>query len=290
MFYPRAFSRYFEPFLGSGAVFFDLAASGALAGRDVTLSDINTDVIGCYQAVRGHTAPLIRHLAALATGHARAPERHYYEVRDERFNPLRHALVARRGATSHRARYPAELAAMLIYLNRTGFNGLFRLNARGAFNVPAGRYANPRICDTPTLRAAARALAGPHVTLSDAPFEEALAEAARGDFVYLDPPYAPLSATSSFTGYTEGGFGADAQRRLRDVVVALARRGCHVLLSNSTAPLIRDLYERDREVAEAGLSAHRVRARRAINARGTQRGHVDEFLITNVPRRRGRQG
>jgi DNA adenine methylase len=290
MFYPRAFSRYFEPFLGSGAVFFDLAASDALAGRDVILSDVNGDVIGCYQALRGHTAQVLRHLAALATGHARAPERHYYEVRDGRFNPRRRALMARSGAALRRARYPAELAAMLIYLNRTGFNGLFRLNARGAFNVPAGRYANPTVCDAPTLRAAARALAGPRVRLCDAPFEEVLAEAGRGDFVYLDPPYAPLSATASFTGYTEGGFGADDQRRLRDVVVALARRGCHVLLSNSTAPLIRDLYEHDREAAGAGLSAHRVRARRAINARGAQRGHVDEFLITNVPRRRGRQG
>lgn len=290
MFYPRTFTRYFEPFLGSGAVFFDLAASGALAGRDVTLSDVNGDVIGCYQALRAHTTQVLRHLAGLASAHARGPERHYYEVRDERFNPLRLELMGRRAAASRRARYPAELAAMLIYLNRTGFNGLFRLNARGAFNVPAGRYANPTVCDTPTLRAAARALAGSHVRLCDAPFEEVLTEAGRGDFVYLDPPYAPLSATSSFTGYTEGGFGADDQRRLRDVVVALARRGCHVLLSNSTAPLIRDLYEHDRDVADAGLSAHRVRARRAINAQGAHRGHVDEFLITNVPRRRGRQG
>lgn len=287
--YPRAFARYYEPFLGSGAVFFDLAASGALSGRDAILSDMNLDVIGCYTALRRDAATVLRHLAALADAHRLTPERHYYDVRDGRFNPLRRRVMAGRPSGKRAPRYPPELAAMLIYLNRTGFNGLFRLNSRGAFNVPAGRYANPRICDAPTLRAAARALAGPAVTLRGAPFDEVLAGARRDDFVYLDPPYAPLSATSSFTGYTEGGFGADDQRRLRDVVVGLAERGCHVLLSNSTAPLIRDLYEHDRRVAEAGLRTYRVRARRAINARGARRGHVDEFLITNVPRRHGRQ-
>ncbi len=288
LFYPRRFGRYFEPFLGSGAVFFDLAASGALDGCEATLSDLNRDVVGCYMALRSQAPRVLRHLAALADGHAQSPERHYYEVRDARFNPLRQQVMAAARGQGLALRYPAELAAMLIYLNRTGFNGLFRLNSRGAFNVPAGRYANPTICDEPVLRAAARALAGPAVTLRDAPFDDVLAEARRGDFVYLDPPYAPLSATSSFTGYTEAGFGEADQRRLRDVVVALARRGCHVVLSNSTAPLIRDLYERDPEAADAGLRAHRVRARRAINARGARRGHVDEFVITNVPRRLGR--
>jgi DNA adenine methylase len=288
LFYPRRFDRYFEPFLGSGAVFFDLAASGALEGRDATLSDLNRDVVGCYAALRSRTSEVVRHLEGLAAGHLRAPERHYYEVRDTRFNPLRQAVMAT--ARGRGVPYPAELAAMLIYLNRTGFNGLFRLNSRGAFNVPAGRYANPTICDLPVLRAAARALAGPAVTLRDAPFDAVLADARRGDFVYLDPPYAPVSATSSFTGYTEAGFGEADQRRLRDVVVGLARRGCQVVLSNSTAPLIRDLYEHDPGAAGAGLRAYRVRARRAINARGTRRGHVDEFVITNVPRRHGRAG
>lgn len=288
-FYPRGFDRYFEPFLGSGAVFFDLAATGALAGREATLSDINPDVIGCYEALRSDTARLVRHLAALAASHAEAPVRHYYEVRDGRFNPMRQAaMVRRRAMTGRRWRYPVELAAMLIYLNRTGFNGLFRLNSRGAFNVPAGRYANPRVCDEPTLRAAAGALSRERVRLRDAAFDEVLADARRGDFIYLDPPYAPLSVTSSFTAYTEAGFGDADQRRLRDVIVSLAARGCHVLLSNSTAPIVRALYEHDAAAARAGLRVHRVRARRAINARGARRGPIDELLITNVARRRGR--
>jgi DNA adenine methylase len=290
-FYPRRFGRYFEPFLGSGAVFFDLAAAGALESREVTLADINPDVVGCYEALRTRTSALIRHLGGLAATHAEAPVQHYYEVRDGRFNPLRQAVMIRRQTGgARRWRYPVELAAMLIYLNRTGFNGLFRLNSRGAFNVPAGRYANPRICDEPTLRAAARALSGGRVRLTEAAFDEVLADARCDDFVYLDPPYAPLSATSSFTGYTEGGFGETDQRRLRDVVVALASRGCHVLLSNSTAPLVRALYEQERAAARAGLRVHRVRARRAINSRGAGRGPIDELLVTNVAPRRGRPG
>lgn len=290
-FYPRAFDRYVEPFLGSGAVFFDLSAAGLLTGRSAVLADVNRDLVGCYEALRANTATLIRHLSCLAAERAHDPARHYYEVRDARFNPLRREVMAgRRSLGRVRGRYPAQLAAMLIYLNRTGFNGLFRTNARGAFNVPAGRYSNPTICDERALRAAAAALVPGRVELRAAGFEQVLAGAQRGDFVYLDPPYAPLSATSSFTGYTEGGFGDEDQRRLRDVVVGLARRGCHVLLSNSTAPVIRSLYQRDPQVENAGLRVHRVRARRAINSRGALRGPVDEFLITNLPRRHGRHG
>jgi DNA adenine methylase len=171
---------------------------------------------------------------------------------------------------------------MLIYLNRTGYNGLFRVNARGDFNVPAGRYTRPRICDEDNVRRLAAALRRPGLTLEVLPFTDALASAGADDFVYLDPPYAPLSATARFTAYCATGFGAQEQERLQRVVIELAGRRVHVLLSNSAAPEIERLYARDVRAKEAGLRAQRVPALRAINSRGTSRGRIHEFLITNV--------
>jgi DNA adenine methylase len=289
LFYPGKFGRYFEPFVGSGAVFFDLAAHGLLRKRGARLSDVNVDVIGCYQAVLADLPAVIRHLERLAAGYATDGDAHYYDVRDRHFNPQRQRLRGARGhGTGSLVRYSPRLAAMLIYLNRTGFNGLFRLNSRGEYNVPVGRYANPRICDEPTLTAASSVMAGVAAEICYEPFEHVLDHARRGDFLYLDPPYAPLTATARFTSYTESGFTSDDQRRLQEVVVGLAERGCQVLLSNSTASLVRELYERDPRARRAGLRVWRVRARRAINARGASRGPIDELLITNVPRRHGR--
>jgi DNA adenine methylase len=206
--------------VGSGAVFFDLYGSGTLDGRDAWLVDDNPDLIGCYQMVRNQTEDVIAELETLAAGHRAGGEAHYYQVRDERFNPSRAA-----GGV-----YTPELAAMLIYLNRTGFNGLFRLNRRGEFNVPAGRYANPRICDAEHLRAVAIVLRDPRVVVERGSFERPLAAAGTGDFIYCDPPYAPLSRTASFANYTARGFSADDQTRLQQAVIAAARRGACVTL------------------------------------------------------------
>jgi DNA adenine methylase len=291
LFYPRTFGRYFEPFVGSGAVFFDLWAHHLLRDRGVRLSDVNVDIIACYEALLRDLPSVFRHLRRLAAGYADRRDAHYYEVRDHHYNPLRQRLRSPRGnAAARRGRHSARLAAMLIYLNRTGFNGLFRLNGRGEFNVPVGRYANPRICDEPTLTAAAAALSDVSAEVCVEPFECVLEHAGRGDFLYFDPPYAPLTATARFTSYTESGFTSDDQRRLQEVILALAERGCHVLLSNSTAPLVRELYEHDERATRAGLRVWRVQARRAINSRGAARGPVDELLITNIARRHGRAG
>ena len=278
-FYPAAFGTYWEPFLGSGAVFFDLHARGALDGRGVMLSDNNADLIACYRAVRDRPEQVIGELSRLASGHARDGARHYYEVRNERFNPQRAALAA---APGREFEYTASLAAMFVYLNRTGYNGLFRLNSDGEFNVPAGSYAKPKICDEPNVRRVARALARPGLTLERARFERVVEHADAGDFLYFDPPYAPLSKTSRFTSYTAEGFGADDQKRLRDLLVTLARRGCQVLMSNSTAPEIAALYEHNEDAASAGLRCYRIPARRAINSNRLRRGTVDEYVITNV--------
>ena len=278
-FYPATFNRYWEPFLGSGAVFFDLHACGLLAGHAVTLTDNNADLIACYRAVRDCPEQVIGELSRLASGHARDGARHYYEVREQRFNPQRAALAA---ASNGELPYTAALAAMFIYLNRTGYNGLFRLNSAGEFNVPAGRYAKPRICDELNLRRVAKALGGSRVTLDRARFDRIVDGAGAGDFLYFDPPYAPLSRTARFTSYTAEGFDAGDQARLRDVVIKLTTLGCHVVMSNSTAPEITDLYANSKAVAAAGLRCHTVPARRAINSNAARRGSVDEYLITNV--------
>jgi DNA adenine methylase len=271
-FYPERFTRYIEPFFGSGAVFFDLYRAGRLDGRRARLVDANPDLVGCYTMLRDRTAEVIGALEALAAAHRARGDAFYYEVRDARFNP------ARAGAPGV---YTPELAAMLVYLNRTGFNGLFRLNRRGEFNVPAGRYESPRICDREHLETVAAALGARGVTIERASFEAPLADAGDGDFVYCDPPYAPLSATSSFAHYTASGFDAGDQRRLRDAVVAAARRGAQVVVSNSSAPLIESLYT-EAAARRAGLRLGRVAARRAINSRASARGAVDEVIVTNV--------
>jgi len=277
-FYPREFGRYLEPFFGSGAVFFDLQSTGRLRGRDVILIDSNADLIGCYETVRDAPGAVTEELDRLAMAHARGARAHYFAVRDARFNPLRD----QRRQPDGRIVYTPDLAAMLIYLNRTGFNGLFRVNASGAFNVPPGRYERPAIADRGKLARVADALASPGVCLRYDSFEWTLGHARTGDFVYFDPPYAPLSRTANFTGYTASRFGSSQQHRLQEVAIALAERGCHVLMSNSASDQIAALYERDRGARAAGLRVRRVRARRAINRSASRRGAIDEFLISNI--------
>ncbi|MGE3274115.1 MAG: DNA adenine methylase [Vicinamibacterales bacterium] len=275
-YYPTAITGYHEPFLGSGAVFFDLWNTGRLAGVPIRLTDENADLVGCYLRLADATDEVVAALQRLETAHRRLGTAHYYRVRDERFNPER---IAWRKGGRGAAAYSPSLAAMFIYLNRTGYNGLFRQNARGGFNVPAGRYERPRILDEARLRAAAAVLSHPSVTVAEAPFDDVALAAAPGHFVYFDPPYAPLSATATFRSYTARGFGDADQRRLQELAIALAARGVHVLLSNSTAPLITGLFEDDRRARAAGLVARRIPARRAINSRGDRRGVIEELLV-----------
>jgi DNA adenine methylase len=275
-YYPAGFDRYVEPFVGSGAVFFDLHAAGRLRGGRAHLADVNADLIGCYRTVRDDADAVIAILAALEEEHRARGAVCYYDVRDRRFNPARVAL----GDRTERG-YTAELAAMLIYLNRTGYNGLFRLNRRGLFNVPVGRYANPRICDSDHIRTVAMALSADHVSLECEAFDQTLARAAAGDFVYCDPPYAPVSRTANFAHYTADGFTAADQQRLQAAVVDAARRGATVLVSNSSAPEIEASY-RAPAARRAGLRVRRVPARRAINSLAGRRGPIDELVITNA--------
>ncbi len=283
-FYPETFAAYREPFLGSGAVFFDLVNQGRLAGRRTVLTDTNGDLVGCYSHVRDEPEAVIRCLQRLAARYKRDPQGHYYRVRDT-FNPARQAISNGHGIEG--GRYTADLAAMLVYLNRTGFNGLFRLNSKGMFNVPLGRYSNPRICDTENLRNVAAVLSAKTISIKQVRYVDGLAGAKKEDFVYLDPPYAPLSATAQFTSYTSEGFSAADQHRLQRTVIRLARKGCWVLLSNSTAPEVAELYDGNRDAERAGLHAFKRPARRMINSNASRRGQVFEYLITNIPQRVG---
>jgi DNA adenine methylase len=269
-FIPENFGAYHEPFLGSGALFFDLRARGVLQDRAAHLTDTNVDLIGCYAAVRDEVEAVIAALQTLERAHRLDQDAHYYRVRDELFNPAREAQ-------SSSLRYSPELAAMFIYLNRTGFNGLFRLNSRGAFNVPVGRYDKPTICDAANLRAVAAALSASHIGIQQAPYESVLERARTGDLVYFDPPYAPVSATARFTSYTADGFSDQDQMRLQQIAHELIERGCRVVISNSTATLVQDLYRN-----APGVRAYKVAAKRAINSDSRGRGVVMEYIISNV--------
>lgn len=282
-FIPADFGAYYEPFAGSAAMFLDLASSHRLANRDAHLTDCNGDIIGCFRAVRDDVEQVIAALGMLAERHVRDGAACYYAVRDEEFNPARLALPS---GAKRAAAYSPPLAAMLIYLNRTGFNGLFRLNSRGGFNVPIGRYTRPRIVDAENLRRVSRVLKRRGVSIAVRSFAQALANAEAGDFIYLDPPYAPISGTANFTSYTAGGFSARDQDALFARILDLAANGCHIVLSNSDAPSVRALYE-SVEAREAGLRTHEIPARRSINTRADRRGPVTELVVSNVIPRPG---
>jgi len=280
--YPKDFSDYYEPFLGSGAVFFDLAGQGRLDGSAVHLTDVNADLVGCWLRLRDQRKAVIQQLRELQARYDADPREHYYRIRDE-FNSLREALMNESGPRAEK--YTARLAAMFIYLNRTGYNGLFRLNSSGYFNVPRGDYRSPKICDEDNLLLVASTLSRLSAKIEHASFETTVSGAQAGDFVYFDPPYAPMSATARFTSYTADGFDSADQRALQQVVFNLMRKECYVVLSNSKTPETTALYKDDSEAKKLGIVARTIPARRAINSNASRRGHVDEYIITNVSKR-----
>lgn len=241
--------RHVEPFAGGAALFFAQQPKRAL------LSDVNPDLVNTYTCVRDDVGGVIRALSRLAQ--KGFTEETYYRVR---------TLYNSKGKAGRNDR-----AAMFLYLNKTCFNGLHRVNRRGEFNVPMGRYTNPRILDEEGLRAASNALSNADIRCGG--FDDLLETARPGDFVYLDPPYAPVSATSNFTSYATDGFTHEDQTRLRDVYRELDRRGCRLMLSNSDVPAIRALYKQ--------FSIRTVMAPRAVNSDATKRTAVSEVVVRN---------
>ena len=240
----KQINKYFEPFLGGGALFFHLQHKNSI------LSDENKELIELYTIVRDNVEELIEALKI-----HKNDKDYFYEIRSQSLDDLT----------------PIQRAARFIFLNKTCFNGLYRVNSKGQFNVPFGKYKNPKICDEEGLKASSLALQNAEIRNDD--FEGILKQANTTDFIYFDPPYHPLSTTSSFTSYTAKNFDEQDQRRLVDIYTELADRGCFVMLSNSDTPLIRKLYK--------DFNLEEVFASRAINRNGDGRGKIKELLIIN---------
>ncbi len=261
-YFPTTFHRYHEPFLGGGAVFFHLIPQ---RGSEAFLSDRNEELINFYRVLREQTDLFLERLRSLEDEYLRAKpeerERMYYRWRNVDRQP------------EFRCWGELDRAVRFYFLNKTAFNGLYRTNRRGEFNVPWGRYPRPSLYRPELLRNAAEVLQRFAIWLEAAPFEVVLDHATTGDFVYLDPPYAPLSPTASFTAYTKEDFGAEDQRRLAQLCRDLDRRGVMFLLSNSDLPWVRELY--------TGFEMTTVQARRNINRDGKRRGPIAELLVRN---------
>jgi DNA adenine methylase len=251
-YFPDSIASYCEPFVGGGAVFFHLKAR--FPEMDVCLYDNNEELINCYQVVRDQAKELMRllddHLKEFQAG----GERYFYLVRS------RHDLTE-----------SIERAARMIFLNKTCYNGLWRVNGRGEFNVPVGSYKPEKVSlyDRANLLAASRELQRAQIAVQD--FRHTLRAATRGQFVYVDPPYVPLSPTSNFTSYTKEDFGKAEQEELAALFADAARRGVRLMLSNSDTPLVRKLY--------GEFVIKTVSARRAVNSDGAKRGRVSEVIV-----------
>ncbi|MGG3689052.1 DNA adenine methylase [Caldifermentibacillus hisashii] len=248
---PKRMGTYYEPFLGGGAVLFDLQPKKAV------INDINSELINTYLVIKNNVDELIEDLRK----HENTSD-YYYKIRDLDRDKNRFSKLS-----------DVEKASRLIFLNKTCFNGLFRVNSQGQFNVPFGRYKNPNIVNEFVLRAVSHYLNNNEVKILNGDFADAVSSAKKGDFVYFDSPYDPVSETASFTGYTLGGFNKDEQIRLRDLFVDLDKRGCKVLLSNSATDFIKDLYK--------DYHIEIVSATRNINSIATKRGKIDEVLVMN---------
>jgi DNA adenine methylase len=252
-FLPARVNRYFEPFIGGGAVFFHLKQR--FPDMRAFLRDINPELINAYLAVRDLPEELMRRLDAHLARFRADRENYFYLVRAQHHLPTGEVV---------------ERAARMIFLNKTCFNGLWRVNARSEFNVPIGSQTNPNLYDRANILAASFALRDVHLAIQD--FRDTMDQTRRGDFAYIDPPYVPLSATASFTSYTKEDFGAEEQRELAALFTDAARRGVRLMLSNSDVPFVRNLYR--------GFRIHTVQARRAINCDGSKRGAINEVVIS----------
>jgi len=251
---PENYHRYFEPFVGGGALFFNLEPEKA------HINDINKTLISAYRNIKNHPDKIIQKLENLQNEFFKKNDDErkisFYEIRDA-FNNLEDDLSLK--------------TAYLIFLNKTCFNGMYRENSKGKFNVPFGRYKNPKILNEKNLIAVSKLLQNTNIT--DYCFEKAGEDAKSEDFIYFDPPYHPLSITSNFTSYSNGGFIKEDQKKLRDVFKNLSDRGCFVMLSNSDTEFIRKIYD--------GFTIKNISAARLINCKASGRGKINELLIMN---------
>lgn len=249
---PKIYNRYFEPFVGGGALFFDLAP------KDAVINDFNTELINCYQQIKDNPQELIEILKI----HQEYNSKEYYldlrsADRDERIDIMSEV----------------QRAARILYMLRVDFNGLYRVNSKNQFNVPYGRYKNPKIVDEELISAISVYLNNNQLEIKTGDFEKAVLDVQPGDFVYFDPPYIPLSETSAFTSYTHEGFSYADQVRLRDTFKRLSDTGAYVMLSNSSSALVEELYN--------DFNIHYVEATRTNGAKSSSRGKISEIIVTN---------
>ena len=249
---PESYNCYFEPFVGGGALFFELAPKNAV------INDFNSELINCYQQIKDNSSELIKFLS----GHKENNSKDYYlnlrsADRDGRIEKMTNV----------------ERAARIMYMLRVNFNGLYRVNSKNQFNVPYGRYKNPKIVDSDLISSISQYLNESDIQILNGDFEEAIKNVKSGDFVYFDPPYIPLSETSSFTSYTHEGFSYEDQVRLRDTFKKLDTKGAYIMLSNSSSPLVEELYK--------DFNIHKVSTTRTNGAKSSSRGKIDEIIVTN---------
>jgi len=248
-FFPKNFNKYVEPFIGGGAVFFHLLPNNSI------ISDNNPDLINCYKVIKEDVEDLI-----ISLKKHKYEKNYYYEIRALDRDCKKFAELS-----------DVDKASRSIYLNKSGYNGLYRVNNKGLFNVPFGRHNNPKICDEKNLRNVSQILKNVEIFMGS--FEICLDYAKKDDFVYLDPPYFPLSDTALFTSYTKRSFDKSSQIRLFEVFKELNRRGCNLMLSNSYSEFILDLYKDFKIIT--------LKAKRNINSNSQKRGLIKEVLILN---------
>lgn len=269
--FPAKFNRYIEPFLGAGAVFFRLhnlgliGANPRMRATPAILNDLNAELMNVYQVVRDHLEELID---CLAQHHAHiGDEAYYYYIRNLDREP------------DFAQTDPILRAGRTMFLNKTGYNGLYRVNSKGLFNVPFGEHKKPRVLDQALLRAVSRALQRVDLMCSD--FAQPMRLARKGDFVYIDPPYQPLSRTANFVAYTPAGFDWSEQERLADWAGRLAKRGCFVLINNADTPEIEALYETALRARNIDFKMQSFETARSINREGKNRHGAKELTLWN---------
>lgn len=249
---PDNYNNYFEPFIGGGALFFDLSPDKAV------INDFNNELINCYQQIKKYPQKLIELLAKHQENNSKE---YYLELRsadrDNRIDKMTNV----------------ERAARIMYMLRVDFNGLYRVNSKNQFNVPYGRYKNPKIVDSDLILSISQYLNSNNIKILTGDFEKTVQDVVAGDFVYFDPPYIPLSETSAFTSYTHEGFTYEDQVRLRDCFKKLDEKGAFVMLSNSSSPLVEELYK--------DFNIHKVEANRTNGAKTSSRGKISEIIVTN---------
>lgn len=258
-FIPKEFNNYFEPFLGSGALFFYLVSSFKIKGNSSAhLSDINPELINVYKTIKDNLKDLIKELQYNEIEYYKDSKKFYYELRDENF-----------------AFNSIKKAARFITLNKTCYNGLYRVNKKGLFNVPIGSYINPKICDQENLNIVSKILNLTNTIIENYDYQKVIIKIKENDFIYLDPPYYPLNKTSNFTNYTRYGFDYMEQKRLADFFSELDKKKCKIILSNSDTTFIRDLYS---SFKENTISLNTLRS---INSNADKRKNHSELIIKN---------